>query len=62
MVAGGRWWLQYPLERLAALYQAEWSLAPLDGLMLLALVGSGGGLGALGARFAAVRQMRSIEP
>jgi cell division transport system permease protein len=62
MVAGGRWWLQYPLERLAALYQAEWSLASLDGLMLLALVGSGGGLGALGARFAAVRQMRSIEP
>lgn len=62
MVAGGRWWLQYPLERLAALYQAQWTVAPVDGLLLLALVGGGGGLGALGARFAAGRQMRNIDP
>jgi cell division transport system permease protein len=62
MVAGGRWWLQHPLARLADLYQAQWTLAPIDGLMLLALAGGGGGLGVLGARFAAGRQLRSIAP
>ncbi len=62
MVAGGRWWLQYPVERLAALYQAQWSLAPLGGVALVVLAGLGGALGALGARFAAGRQMRAIEP
>jgi len=31
-------------------------------LLLLALVGGGGGLGTLGARFAAGRQMRNIDP
>lgn len=62
LVAGACWWLHHPLDRLAALYQAQWSLAPLGGLALLILAGGGGALGALGARFAAGRQIRAIEP
>ncbi|MFZ5654312.1 MAG: permease-like cell division protein FtsX [Pseudomonadota bacterium] len=62
LVAGARWWLHHPIERLAALYQAQWSLAPLDGMALLVLAGGGGALGALGARFAAGRQIKAIEP
>lgn len=62
LVAAGRWWLQLPLDRLAALYQARWTIAPVGAMALLALAGVAAGLGIAGARLAASRQMRSIEP
>ncbi len=62
LVAGGRWWLQFPLDRLAALYQARWTIAPVGAATLLVLVGAAAGLGIAGARFAASRQMNAIEP
>ncbi|GMU46957.1 MAG: ABC transporter permease [Pseudomonadales bacterium] len=62
LLATGRWWLQLPLDRLAALYQARWTIAPVGATALLALAGVAAGLGIAGARLAAGRQMRSIEP
>lgn len=62
MVAAGRWWLHYPVDRLAALYQSQWSLARLGLVELLVLAVAAGALGAAGARLAAGRQMRAIEP
>ncbi len=62
MVAAGRWWLHYPVDRLAALYQSHWSLARLGLVELFALAVAAGALGALGARLAAGRQMIAIEP
>jgi cell division transport system permease protein len=62
MVAAGRWWLHYPVDRLAALYQSQWGLARLGVVESFALVIAAGALGALGARLAAGLQMRAIEP
>ena len=62
MVAAGRWWLHYPVDRLAALYQSQWSLARLGVVELLVLAIAAGALGAMGARLAAGRQMSAIEP
>ncbi|MFP5414039.1 MAG: permease-like cell division protein FtsX [Gammaproteobacteria bacterium] len=62
MVAAGRWWLHYPVDRLAALYQSQWGLARLGVVESFALVIAAGVLGALGARLAAGLQMRAIEP
>ena len=62
MVAAGRWWLHYPVDRLAALYQSQWTLARLGLVELLVLAVAAGALGATGARLAAGRQMRAIEP
>lgn len=62
LVAAGRWWLQLPLDRLAALYQARWTIAPVGALTLLELAAAAALLGIAGARFAASRQMTAIEP
>ena len=62
LLAAGRWWLQLPLDRLAALYQARWTIAPVSVTALLALAGIAAGLGIAGARLAANHQIRSIEP
>ncbi|MGE3969833.1 MAG: permease-like cell division protein FtsX [Porticoccaceae bacterium] len=62
MVAAGRWWLHYPVDRLAALYQSQWGLARLGAVESLALAVAAGALGAIGARLAASLQMRAIEP
>lgn len=62
MVAAGCWWLQFPVDRLAVLYQGQWSLARPGVMELLVLAISAGALGAGGARLAAGRQMRAIEP
>lgn len=62
LIAAGRWWLQPAVDRLAALYQAHWPIAPVDATTLMVLASSGALLGAGGAWFAAGRQMKQIEP
>jgi cell division transport system permease protein len=62
LVAAGRWWLHFPVARLAALYQSQWQLTRLGPGELLVLAAGAGILGALGARLAAERQIRGIDP
>jgi cell division transport system permease protein len=62
MVVAGRWWLHFPVDRLAALYQSQWGLARLGVVELLVLATAAGALGAMGARLAAGRQIQAIEP
>ena len=62
LVATGRWWLQLPLDRLAALYQARWTIAPVGAETLVELAIGAALLGIAGARLAANRQMSSIAP
>lgn len=62
MVAAGRWWLHFSVDRLAALYQSQWALAQLGPMPALVLTASAAALGTLGARLAAGRQMNAIAP
>ena len=62
LTAAGRWWLQPAVDRLAALYQTHWPIAPVDAATLAVLASAGALLGAGGAWFAAGRQMKQIEP